>query len=236
MPLSTHHPCGLALDEPGLSVNTIVLWLVRTNIPRGMRRHVLLSCSVPLPVRSCVAWPGLSALTALMGFSLRRFGPVRGWRDVSIPPRPPAFGLQNCPPGDFCRGSLGLFLMHPLAESGDQGHIETWLLGFRPAGKCAVPAVLRRRRITVLPWALPLSGLSGTCLCNRRGLDTASDHQPPEPPHHLTAAGTCDSYPLVGLGRPFPPTSRVTCAGCPSVVTCRLRRCCSAYVAVPSAY
>jgi len=56
---------------------------------------------------------------------------------------------------------------------------------------------------TILPWALPLAGLSGTQTISQwrrasAGLDPATDHQPPERRADNSFAAD-HSYPLMGL-------------------------------------
>jgi hypothetical protein len=153
------------------------------------------ACAVTSFIRAafrspCVpAWlgRGLSASAALMGFSLRRFGPVRGWRDVSIPPRPPAVDLEAVRPVIFAGDRLGL-LTHPRAENDDQGRLETWLLGFRPAGKC----VVRHR-----PFAGAIGSRSCLGLCLSQGL---------QPPYGAPPDGS-DSPAIVRPPAPALPAS-----------------------------
>lgn len=135
--------------------------LARPNdCPRGMRCHVPKRAAFRSP---CVpAWlgRGASAPAALMGFSLRRLGPVRGWRDVSIAPGPPAVCLALTARCILTGDRLADPDAHPLAESDDQEQRKVRLLGFGPASKCVDHRPpFAGDLTTVLPWALPLSGM-----------------------------------------------------------------------------
>jgi hypothetical protein len=188
-PLRMHHPCGLALDERGLSVNTIDLCLVRTKVPRGMRRHVLHSCSVPLPVRSCVAWPKRSCLGGAHGLF-----PSQVWSCLRVArcfhrAAPTCHCSRSCPPGDFCRGSPWPILTLPTCRERRPGTARVLASGFSPRGQVRGPlSSLRRRWITVLPWALPLSGFQPPVGTPLDGSDSPAISRPPAPAFPLPGA------------------------------------------------
>jgi hypothetical protein len=140
----------------------------------------------------CVpAWlgQGVSAPAALMGFSLRRFGPVRGWRGVSIPPRPPAFGLARFRPVIFAGDRLAGSSSSPTCHTWRPRSRRDLASGFSPRGQVRGPhRPYADDRITVLPWALPLSGFRPPFGAPPDGTDSPAIARPPAPAFPLPGA------------------------------------------------
>jgi len=100
-------------------------------------------------------------------------------RGISAGPGPRAVRASTSAPIDFRRGDRSPVGGNTICKSGRPGMCmaSTSGLGLPSAIRC--PGA-RLAGETILPWALPLAGLSGTFCRASAGLDPAADHQSPE--------------------------------------------------------
>ena len=132
--------------------------------------------------------------------TLRRFDPSAGWTrrnacvrvaadsrehtvvlirvDISARPDPRAVRASASAPIDFRRGDRSPVGVTGSAKAVGRGCGWRRLLGFGSRLR-SVSSARRLADETILPWALPLAGLSGTLCRASAGLDPATDHQPP---------------------------------------------------------
>ena len=139
----------------------------------GSCADALLSRGVPLPARAFAARPGRpgsfprrspgGALGVLR--SLRRFHPAYGWRDISAAPGPPVVRASRAAPIHFRRGDRLPVGRNRICKGESAGAIRRSTSGLRSRLRSVSWRTFGRG--TILPWALPLAGLSGTLLCNR---------------------------------------------------------------------
>jgi len=99
--------------------------------------------------------------------------------DISAGPGPRAVRASASAPIDFRRGDRSPVGGNEICKSDRPGTRWHRLLGFALPSAVRLPGT-RWSGETILPWALPLAGLSGTLPCIGSGLDPAADHQPPD--------------------------------------------------------
>jgi hypothetical protein len=133
--------------------------------------------------------------------------------DISAGPGPHAVRASASAPIDFRRGDRSPVGVNKICKSDRPGMRMASTSGlWLPSAVHLVSARLAGE--TILPWALPLAGLSGTLLCIGRARPRYRSPAPGSPANNSFAAD--DSYPLMGfLDVSFPsPPSAVLRASC----------------------